>query len=518
MKAADLPVYYNAVDILERNLTERGDKVALYSADREMTFREVSDEVNRVGNALMGLGVRRGEYVGILAPDSAEWVTAFFGSIKIGAVGICMNTLLQSPDYDHILTDSRARVLIVHESLLPLIEPFRDQHPALENVIVIGEAQRPDDLSFHSLIENASTQLAVTPTHRDDFCALYYSSGTTGQPKGILHAHKDYPLTAQLSGVELFGLTAEDRTFSVSKLFFVYGMGGNLIFSWYVGASLVLYSGTPRMVNAVLETIERFKPTILYCVPTAYIAIMTNKKFAERYDLSSLRMCISAGESLPVSVWHAWKEKTGLEILDTIGCTENFHTFLANRPGAIRPGSSGMPSPGYAAKIVDEEGAEVSPGETGNLLVKGESMALFYLHQYEKSRQAFRGEWFFTGDKYYVDADGYYWHVGRADDMFKVGGLWVSPVAVESALSGHPSVLESAVVGQNDTLDLTRVKALVRLNEGYTPSRELTRDLSIYCTEHLATYESPRWIEFVDELPKTATGKIQRFKLRASQP
>ena len=517
MRAADLPLYYNAVEILEHNLAERGDKVALYSADRSLTFREIADEVNQVGNALLGLGVRQGDYVGILAPDSAEWVTAFFGTIKIGAIAICMNTLLEAEDYNHILRDSRARVLIVDQSLLPAIESIRDQHPAVERIVVIGQPQRGDDRSFHEWIGDASTHLEAAQTHRDDFCALYYSSGTTGQPKGIHHAHKDYPLTAQLSGIELFGLQPDDRTFAVSKLFFVYGMGGNLIFPWYAGASLVLYSGTPRMVSAVLETIDRFKPTVLFCVPTAYIAMMTIRDFAQRYDFSSLRMCVSAGEALPASVWHAWKEKTGLEILDTIGCTENFHTFLANRPGAVCPGSSGQPSPGYAVKIVDEEGQPVPPGETGNLMVNGESMASFYLHQYEKSREAFRGEWFFTGDKYYMDGDGYYWHAGRADDMFKVGGLWVSPVEVEGILTSHPSVLECAVVGQNDTLNLTRVKALLRLNEGYLPSRELTRELMLHCTEHLAEYKCLRWIEFMDELPKTATGKIQRFKLRNVQ-
>lgn len=518
MRAADLPDYYNAVEILECNLAERSDNVALYTAERTLTFQAVADEVNQVGNALLDLGVRFGDYVGILAPDCAEWATAFFGTIKIGAVAVCMNTLLSAPEYSHMLADSRARVLIVHISLVPQIAPIRECHPTLAHVVVIGQPQPSPDLDFQTWISGHSTALTAARTHRDDFCALYYSSGTTGQPKGILHAHKDYPLTAQLSGVDLFGLTAEDRTFSVAKLFFVYGMGGNLIFPWYVGASTVLHAGSPRMITAVLDAIERFQPTVLYCVPTAYISMMAIKNFATRYDLSSLRLCVSAGEALPAAVWQAWKEATGLEILDTVGCTENFHTFLANRPGAVRPGSSGMPSPGYAARIVDDDGNDVGPGEIGNLLIQGESMALFYLHQYERSRKAFRGEWFFTGDKYYVDEDGYYWHAGRADDMFKVGGLWVSPVEVESALASHPAVLESAVVGQADGYDLVRVKAFVRLDQGVSPSPQLSRDLVVHCTAHLAEYKSPRWIEFVDELPKTATGKIQRFKLRNGQP
>jgi benzoate-CoA ligase family protein len=517
MKAADLPRYYNAVDILERNLPARRQKIALYSHEREMTFQEVANESNQVGSALKQLGVHFGDYVGILAPDSAEWVTAFFGTIKIGAIALGMNTLLKPYEYDYILRDSHARVLIVHESLLPAIEPFRDQHPALQHVVVIGQPKRAADVSFHAWISSASTQLTTEQTQRDDFCSLHYSSGTTGEPKWVLHAHKDYPLIAQLSGVNLFGLQESDRAFSVAKLFFVYGIGGNLIFPWYVGASTVLYGGSPRMVTGVLETIDRFKPTILFSVPTAYVATMTLHSFVERYDLSSLRLCLSAGEALPASVWHAWKEKTGLDILDTVGCTESLHTFLANRPGDIRPGSSGKPFPGYDVKLVDDEGADVPQGEIGNLMVRGESVALFYLHQYEKSRQTFRGEWLFTNDKYYVDEDGYYWHAGRADDMLKVAGLWVSPVEIESTLMSHPAVLECAVVGQHDHAELVKPKAFVCLNEGHTPSNALIQDLLHHCAERMAAHKVPRWIEFLDELPKTATGKIQRFKLRRCQ-
>ncbi|MDH3604247.1 MAG: benzoate-CoA ligase family protein [Candidatus Tectomicrobia bacterium] len=514
MKAADLPRYYNAVDILERNLTERSDKTALYSLEREMTFREVSNEVNQVGHALKRFGVRFGDVVGILVPDSAEWVTSFFGAIKIGAIALGMNTLLKPHEYDYILRDSRARVLIVHESLLPAVEPILDQPRELPHVVVIGYPARGEDVAFHPWISREPTDLEVETTHRDDFCSLNYSSGTTGEPKGVLHAHKDYPLIAQLSGVNLFGLQASDRTFSVAKLFFVYGIGGNLIFPWYVGASTILHPGSPRMVPGVLEAIDRFKPTILYSVPTAYVATMTLRSFATRYDLSSLRLCLSAGEALPASVWHDWKSKTGLEILDTIGCTESLHTFLANRPGDIRPGSSGKPFPGYDVKLLDDEGANVRQGEIGNLLVRGESVALSYLHQYEKSRQTFRGEWLFTNDKYYVDADGYYWYAGRSDDMLKVGGLWVSPQEIEATLMSHPAVLECAVVGQRDRVEMVKPKAFVCLNADYDPSDALIRDLLSHCAEHLAAHKCPRWIEFIDALPQTATGKTQRFKLR----
>jgi acyl-coenzyme A synthetase/AMP-(fatty) acid ligase len=309
MKAADLPQYYNMSVILAHNLPERSQKIALYSAERSITFQEALDEANQVGNALKNMGVRFGDCVGILAPDSAEWVTTFFGIAKIGAIALGMNTLLKPDEYDYILRDSRARLVVVHESLLSAIEPVLDRHTTLKQVVVIGKPERSQDVSFRAWIQDASMQLDAEPTHRDDFCSLHYSSGTTGPPKGILHAHKDYPLIAQLSGVDLFGIRESDRTFSVAKLFFVYGLGANLIFPWYVGASCVLYAGSPRQVAGVLKTIESFKPSIFVCVPTAYTSILAFKNATERYDLTSLRMCISAGEALPASVWHPGRNK-----------------------------------------------------------------------------------------------------------------------------------------------------------------------------------------------------------------
>ncbi|MFQ5576370.1 MAG: benzoate-CoA ligase family protein [Anaerolineae bacterium] len=515
MKAADLPLYYNAVDILERNLPQRAGKTALYSQQRSMTFQEVADEANQVGNALKKLGVRIGDYVGILSLDVPEWATIFFGTVKIGGIAIAVNTLLTPEEYAYMLNDSRARVLVVHEALLPAIEKIRDDQPFLEHVIVIGSGGREGDLTYSDWIAGESTELEAAPTHRDDFCSLNYSSGTTGQPKGILHAHKDYPLTAQLWGVNVLGLQEDDRTFSAAKLFFAFGLGGNLIFPWYVGASVVLFHGPPRVATNMLEMIDRFKPTILYNAPTGYAATMAVEGFTEKYDLSSLRLGVSAGESLPAPVWHDWKNKTGIDIIDGIGSTENLHIFLSNRPGDIRPGSSGKPFEGYELKIVDEAFNEVPQGEVGNLLVKGETQALFYLHQYERSQQTFLGEWIFTGDKYYMDEDGYYWHAGRSDDMLKVGGIWVSPVEVESTLISHPAVLECAVVGRTDQSDLVKPEAYVVLNEGYTGSDDLTAELVDYCKQKMAAYKRPRWIQYVPELPKTATGKIQRFKLRS---
>ncbi len=517
VKASDLPLYYNAVNILEHNLTVRADKPALLHADRELTFKQVSHEVNQVGNALRKLDVRMGETVGVLSPDCAEWVTTFFGIVKVGGIAVGMNTLLKPHEHAYILRDSRARVLIVHKALLASIEPIRAESEFLKHVIVIGgEGDGGEDKPrpYSEWIENETTELATAPTHREDFCSLNYSSGTTGEPKGILHAHKDYPLTADLWGKNVLGLRESDRAFGAPRLFFTFGTGGVLIFPWYVGASTVLMSGPPRIAANLLETISRFKPTLFYNAPTGYAAMMAIEDFKKKYDITSLRLCVSAGESLPASIWHAWKEKTGLDIIDGIGSTENFHIFISNRPGDIRPGSSGKPFDGYEVKIVDEAMNEVKRGEVGNLLVKGETASLSYLHQYERSRRTFLGEWLFTGDKYYVDEDGYYWHAGRSDDMLKAGGIWVSPVEVESTIISHPAVLECAVVGHPDGSNLIKPKAFVVLKEGHEAGDELAGEIIGYCKEKMAEYKRPRWIEFVAELPKTATGKIQRFKLR----
>jgi benzoate-CoA ligase family protein len=513
-RAADIPLDYNASDVLERNLAARADKIALYSPERAMTFRQVSNEANQVGNALRKLGIRLGDFVGILSPDSPEWATSFFGALKIGAVAVGMNTLLTLPEYAYILRDCRARVLIIHESLMSAIEAIRDGQPFLERVVVIGCPTRGGDPAYHDWIHNEPTELEAAPTHRDDLCTLNYSSGTTGEPKGIPHAHKDLPLSAQLYGVDAIGLREDDRTFSIAKLFFTYGLGNNVIYPWYVGAGVVLSPSPPRVAANVLEAIDRFKPTVLNGVPTNYAAMLAIEGFTEKYDLSSLRMCVSAGEALPVSVWHAWKKQTGLEILEGIGTVENFALFLTNRPGDNRPGSTGKPVEGFEIKVVSDDGNPAPPGEVGNLLVKGETASLFYLHQYEKSRRTFRGEWLFTGDKFYMDEDGYYHHVGRADDMLKVGGIWVSPAEVESTLASHEAVLEAAVVGEPDQSNLIKPKAFVVLKKGYTPSKELSKALIEYCKQSMAAYKRPRWIEFVSELPRTATGKIQRAKLR----
>jgi benzoate-CoA ligase family protein len=478
-----------------------------------MTFRAVASEVNRVGNALRTCDVRQGETVALLALDSPEWVTTFFATLKIGAVAASFNTLLTAAEYAYMLADCRARVLVVSEPILARVLEIASQVRSLEHIIVLGQAHG-DAVAYSAWIADEPDELEAVTTHRDDICCLNYSSGTTGEPKGIPHAHKDLPLTAQLWGVNVLGLTEQDRTFAAAKLFFTFGTGGNLIFPWYVGASIVLFAGPPRVPTNVLGVIQKYRPTILFNAPTGYASILAVDGFPQAFDLSSLRLCVSAGESLPAPIWEAWKAATGLDLIDGIGSTENYHIFISNRPGDIRPGSSGKSFAGYDLRIVDEDWADVPQGEVGSLLVRGETAALSYLHQYEKSRTTFLGEWLNTGDKYYVDADGYYWHAGRSDDMLKVGGIWVSPTEVESTLVSHPAVLECAVVGHPDRAGLVKPKAFVVCREGHVPTDDLADALIDFCRREMAEYKRPRWVEFLDELPKTATGKIQRYRLR----
>ena len=513
MKAADLPLTYNAYDILAHNLASRPDKDALFSDSRTLTFQEIANEASQVANALKKLDVRVGEYVGLLGFDTPEWVTCFFGTLQIGAVHVGLNTLLTSTEYEYILNDNRARVLIVGEALHPHIDSIRTNLPYLEHVIVLGQGGE-NSRTYGDWVKGESNQCEVFPTHRDDYATLNYSSGTTGQPKGILHAHKDLILTAVLWGQNVLGIQEDDRTFALAKLFFTFGIGGNLIFPFSVGASTVVYAGSPRDPKEVMARITKFKPTIFYNSPTGYAMTLALPDLMTTYDLSSLRLGVSAGEALPAPIWQQWKETTGIDIIDGIGATEVYHIFISNKLGEIKPGASGKPVPGYQVRIVDEKWEDVPQGEIGNLILNGETTALSYLHQYEKSKQTFQGEWFFTGDKYFVDEEGFYHHAGRSDDMLKVGGIWASPTEIESTLIGHTAVLECAVVSRRDQSDLEKPMAYVVLKDGFQGDDTMEKTLIEHCREKIAAYKRPRWVSFVDELPKTATGKIQRFKLR----
>jgi benzoate-CoA ligase len=516
-----VPEQYNAAaDFVDRHVAEgRGDKPALVCGDRRFTYRQVQEMANRVGNALLALGVEMEQRVLILCLDGPEWVVSFWGAMKIGAVPVPVNTMMRGADYAYFLNDSRASVLVVSHALWPEVEKIRGELKFVRHIVVAGEpaqAGRPtgDLIPFGEWTAKASPDLAPAPTSKDDAAFWLYSSGSTGFPKGAVHLHHDIVYSTDLYARPILGITERDVTFSAAKLFFAYGLGNNLTFPFRVGATAVLYPGRP-LPDAMFETIHAYRPTIFYGVPTLYAAMLQVPDAEKKWDLSCLRLCVSAGEALPAELLKRWKDRFGTDILDGIGSTEVLHIFISNRRGDIKPGSSGKIVPGYEARLVDEAGQDVPEGEVGNLLIKGDSTAACYWNKHERTKQTMLGDWIVTGDKYTRDAAGYFYYCGRSDDMLKVGGIWVSPFEVESTLIGHAAVLEAAVVGAEDTDKLVKPKAYVVLKAGHSPSPALEADLKHFVKDKIAPYKYPRWIEFVPELPKTATGKIQRFKLRA---
>jgi benzoate-CoA ligase len=509
-----LPAQFNVASyFVDRNVDEgRGAFPAFLYEDRTLTYADVQDLANRTGNALLELGVEMEDRVLLLCLDAPEFLGGFWGAMKIGAVPIPVNTLMRTADYAYFLRDSRAKVAIVSAALLGEAGPALGQSPFLRHVLVAG-GPPAGHRAFEDAIAKASATLAAAPTSRDDAAFWLYSSGSTGFPKGAVHLHHDMVVCHETFARQVLGIRASDIAFSAAKLFFAYGLGNAGYFPMGAGAQAVLYPHRPTP-EGVFEVITRRRPTLFFGVPTLYAGMLAVKEAESRYDLSSLRLCVSAGEALPDEIYKRWRDRFGVEIIDGIGTTEILHIFLSNRPGAARPGSSGLPVPGYEAIIVDDAGASVPRGEIGNLRVKGDSTMAYYWNKHDKTKETLFGAWIQTGDKYYQDADGYYWYAGRADDMLKVGGIWVSPVEVEATLIRHPAVLEAAVVGKEDTDRLVKPKAFVVLKEPAASAAGLAEELKAFVKDKIAPYKYPRWIDFVAELPKTATGKIQRFKLR----
>jgi benzoate-CoA ligase family protein len=508
----DLPETYNAATtFVDENIAQgRGGKIAIYYQDRKITYQEVFDNVNRTGNALKELGVDIENRVLLILPDSPEFAYGFFGAIKIGAVAVPVNPWMFADNYFYLINDSRARAIIVHESTLPEIEKIWDRTPFLKHIIVVG-SPRGKALSFKDRIAHASDKLEPEKTTREDVCFWGYTSGSTGNPKGAVHLQHDMITITDMFVKPVLGMNENDLCFSASKMFFSYGLGNSLYFPFRFGASTVLWPEKPDP-QKILQVIERYKPTFFFSVPTLFARFLRIEK---NYDLSSLRVCLSSGEPLPPAIFHQWRERTGLELLDVVGSTEATHDFLANRPGRAIAGSSGEVTPAFEARIVDDEGRDVPVGEVGNLLVRGDATSPCYWNKHEQTKRTMLGEWLKTGDTYFRDADGYYWYCGRSDDMMKVGGLWVSPIEIENTLMEHPAVLESGVVGEADADGLLKPKAYVLLKSEYQPTDQLRVDLQNLVKSKLAPYKYPRWVEFVDDLPKTVTGKIQRFRLRA---
>ena len=514
MSGLELPERLNAAAVfVDVHLAEgRADKPAILCGDRTVTYQDLYQAVNRFGRALKELGVRMEERVALLLPDSPEWAFTFFGAMKIGAVAVPMNTMLLPKDYEYLLNDSRSRVLVVAPSLLDRITQIRDRLKYLNEIIVTGE-EREGCLSLESVIENASPDLAPVDTSKDDAAFWLYSSGTTGFPKGTIHLHHDMIVEADLYARQVLGVNESDVSFSVAKLFFAYGLGNGLYFPLRVGGTTVLLPDRP-LPDTVFQVIDKYQPTVFYSVPTSYAALLHLAEKTHRTSLGRVRMCVSAGETLPKHLYEKWLERFGVEILDGIGSTEILHIFISNRLGKARAGSTGQIVPGYEAKIVDDEGNELPPRQVGTLLIKGDSIAAGYWNKHEQTKNTFRGEWINTHDKFLVDEDGYYWYAGRTDDMIKVSGQAVWPSDVEGLLQEHPAVLESGVVGTADPDGLIKPVAYVVLKDSHKPSPDLARELQDFIKKNTAPHKYPRAVIFVDSLPKTATGKIKRYKLR----
>jgi benzoate-CoA ligase len=510
----DIPRDYNAAhDLIERNLLAgRAGKVAFIDDAGQCTFGELAERVNRFGSGLKTMGLGMEDRVLLVLADTIDFPTAFLGAIKAGVIPVSVNTLLTPHDYEHLLGDSRARALIVSEHLLPQFAPLFGRMPFLRHVIISGRVG-PGRTTVDDVLAAGSANLDPAPTTSDDACCWFYSSGSTGAPKGTVHVHSSMAITAELYGKAVLGVTDRDVLFSAAKLSFVYGLGNALTFTLAAGATAVLM-GERATPAAVFNRLVGRKPTIFYGVPTLFASMLASPGFPKKSELA-LRACVSAGEALPADLGRRWKEKTGIDILEGIGSTEMMHMYISARHGDVRYGATGTPVPGYELRLVDEEGRQVGRGELGELQVRGPTGAAYYWNNREKSRATFLGPWFRSGDKFRQDEDGYFVYAGRADDMLKVSGLFVSPVEVEAALVSHDAVLEAAVVGRADDNQLIKPKAFVVLKQSASPCDELKLALQQHIKDRLAPYKYPRWIEFIAELPKTATGKIQRFKLRS---
>jgi benzoate-CoA ligase len=514
----ELPRDFNfAAELIERNLAAgRGGKVAFVDDRGSYTYGDLASRVGRAANALRGLGIEPEQRILLCLVDTIDFPTMFLGAIKAGIVPVPVNTLLTAGDYLHMLRDSRARAAIVSDNLVDRFAPVADQVPTLRHLLVSGGAGdglakgwRPLD----AILAAAAPDAATAPTTRDDICFWLYTSGSTGTPKGVVHLHSHPVMTAELYGKGVLGIAESDVVFSAAKLFFAYGLGNALTFPLTVGATSVLMAERPTAAS-VSRMLRVHRPSFFYGVPTLYGMLLASPDLPRR-DEMALRRCVSAGEALPEEIGRRWAQHFGVDILDGLGSTEMLQTFLSNRPGEVRYGTTGKPVPGYALRLVGDDGREVGTGEIGELQINGPSSAAFYWNNREGSRNTFLGPWTRSGDKYLRDTDGYYTYCGRSDDMLKVGGIYVSPFEVEGALIAHDAVLEAAVVGELDERRLVKPKAFVVLKQGYAPSLELAQELQDHVRTRLAPFKFPRWIEFLPELPKTATGKIQRFKLRS---
>jgi len=467
---------------VDRHVTGgRGSRTAIVCEGRRTTYAEIAALVNQAGNALLRAGVGPGDRVMIAMPDCPGFVAAYFGAMKIGAVAVPTSTALRPADYACLAAESEAKLVVTGEGI-----------PGLES---------------------CSSELDCAPTSADDPAFWLWTSGSTGSPKAAVHRHQDWPVCCEAYARGVLDIRPGDVTFSSAKLFHAYGLGNGLMFPFYAGATTVLCPSKP-LAKTILEYAHQHRPTLFFSVPTHFAAMLQETAAANSYDLSSVRLGVSAAEPLPAEIVRRWRARFGFDILDGIGSTEVLHIYISNRPGCVRPGSSGVPVEGYDVRIADEGGRDVPAGEIGDLWVRGRSNATHYWNRPQLTADRMRDGWFFTGDKYRSDAAGYFWYAGRSGDMFRVSGEWVSPIEVESALVEHPAVLETAVVAHPDENGLLKPCAFVTLKQPDRACEALAGELRQFVRQRLPGYKSPRRIVFLDELPKTATGKVQRYKLR----
>lgn len=509
---------------LFHNLEEgRENKTCLYFEDRSWTYGQTARLANQAGNVLRACGLKMEERVLFVLPDSPEFVAAWFGAARIGAVITMVNPLLPTSDYQYYLDYTRAPVAIVHQICLETFAAATADSQYLKVVLVVGQNEDHDLpssnsklswIDFNEALAAAQDECTPADTHRDDIAIWLFTSGSTGHPKGAVHLQHDLPFNTEVFAKATMGVGEDDITVSVPKLFFGYATGTNLLFPFAVGGATALFAerATPEKM---FEVIKRYRPTVLTTVPTM-INSMLNVTDAAADDLSSLRFCYSAGEALPVELYERWMNRFGIQICDGIGSAEMFHIYITNRPDDVKPGSLGRIVDGYEARIIDGDGNQVATGEMGTLKVKGDSAALCYWNAHEKSKETFAGDWCTTGDQFHVDDDGYYWYHGRTDDMLKVGGIFVAPSEIENCLLQHQAVVECAVIGQESAEGLVKPKAFVVLREGFAASDNTANDLKEFVKSQLAVYKYPRFIEFVPSLPKNDRGKIDRKSLKGS--